>query len=160
MAAAGAAPGRIEFLVNRANPTVSTAAADFVAAAGGAAGWEGQVWDSRIEVEVTTLDALIVRHGEPRFVKIDVEGFEPEVLRGLSTPIPALSFEFTTIQRAAAETCIDLLATLGPYRFDAALGESQRFEFGTPADAARLKAWLHALPHAANSGDIYALRQG
>jgi FkbM family methyltransferase len=159
-AAAGAAPGRIEFLVNRANPTVSTAAADFVAAAGGAAGWEGQVWDSRIEVEVTTLDALIVRHGEPRFVKIDVEGFEPEVLRGLSTPIPALSFEFTTIQRAAAETCIDLLATLGPYRFDAALGESQRFEFGTPADAARLKAWLHALPHAANSGDIYALRQG
>ena len=159
-AAAGAAPGRIEFLVNRANPTVSTAAADFVAAAGGAAGWEGQVWDSRIEVEVTTLDALIVRHGEPRFVKIDVEGFEPEVLRGLSTPIPALSFEVTTIQRAAAETCIDLLATLGPYRFDAALGESQRFEFGTPADAARLKAWLHALPHAANSGDIYALRQG
>jgi FkbM family methyltransferase len=159
-AAAGATAGRIEFLVNRANPTVSTAAADFVAAADGAAGWEGQVWDARIEVEVTTLDALIARHGLPRFVKIDVEGFEAQVLRGLSTPVAALSFEFTTIQRAAAEACIDLIAALGPYRFDAALGESQRFEFAAPAEAARLKDWLRALPHAANSGDIYALRQG
>jgi FkbM family methyltransferase len=159
-AAAGAAPGRIEFLVNRANPTVSTAAAEFVAAADGAAGWEGQVWDARLEVEVTTLDGLIARHGEPRFVKIDVEGFEAQVLRGLTRPICTLSFEFTTIQRAVAETCIDLIAALGTYRFDAALGESQRFEFAAPVDAAELKAWLCALPHAANSGDIYALRQG
>jgi hypothetical protein len=91
-------------------------------------------------------------------VKIDVEGFEPEVLRGLTRAVPALSFEFTTIQRDAAETCIDLLAARGPYRFDAALGESQRLEFGTPVDAAHMKAWLRALPHDANSGDVYAIR--
>jgi FkbM family methyltransferase len=33
-------------------------------------------WLREIEVEVTTLDRLITRYGEPSCVKIDVEGFE------------------------------------------------------------------------------------
>jgi FkbM family methyltransferase len=53
-----------------------TASTAFVAAADGAGGWEGQVWDREIEVPVTTLDRLIARYGVPAFVKIDVEGFE------------------------------------------------------------------------------------
>jgi hypothetical protein len=47
------------------------------------------------------------------------------VLAGLTRPLPALSFEFTTIQRDVAEACLDRLAALGPYRFNVALGESQ-----------------------------------
>ncbi|HRF81237.1 MAG TPA: FkbM family methyltransferase, partial [Flavobacteriales bacterium] len=50
--------------------------------ADGAGGWEGQVWDRAIEVPVTTLDRLIDQYGRPAFVKIDVEGFEDEVLVG------------------------------------------------------------------------------
>ena len=49
-------------------------------------------------VPVTTLDALIERHGVPSFVKVDAEGFEEEVLQGLSRSIKALSFEFTVVQ--------------------------------------------------------------
>jgi FkbM family methyltransferase len=156
-AAAGPSPGCALLHVNRANPTVCTVSTAFVGAAGAALGWEGQEWDASIEVPVMTLDRLVAEHGPPRFVKIDVEGFEPDVLRGLSYRVPALSFEFTTIQRQAAHECLALLARLGAYRFDAALGESQQLEFGEPVAAREVGAWLDALPDAANSGDVYAV---
>ena len=35
----------------------------------GAPGWEGQSWDKSIKVPVTTLDALIARHGMPAFMQ-------------------------------------------------------------------------------------------
>ncbi|MEZ5844287.1 MAG: FkbM family methyltransferase [Hyphomicrobiaceae bacterium] len=154
--ACGPKPGRLTLHVNSANPTVTTASADFVRAADGAGGWEGQVWDRAIEVEVTTLDALIAAHGPPAFIKIDVEGFEADVLAGLSQQVPSLSFEFTTIQREVAADCIRRIAALGAYRFNVALGESQKFTFGEPVDAAAMSAHIAGLPHAANSGDVYA----
>jgi FkbM family methyltransferase len=156
-AAAGARPGRLELYVNTSNPTVSTASREFIAAAAGSRGWEGQRWDRTIAVEMTTLDGLIARYGQPRFVKIDVEGFEADVLSGLSHPLPALSFEFTTIQRGVACRCIARLAELGDYRFNLALGESQRMEFETFVPGDEMGAYIRALPQEANSGDIYAL---
>jgi len=150
-------PGRLVLRVNTANPTVSTASADFIGAAGGAGGWEGQVWDAQVEVPATTLDALIAQFGTPAFAKIDVEGFEDRVLSGLSQALPALSFEFTTIQRDVALRCLDRLAEIGPYRFDVALGESQRLTFERWLPTAEMAAHVAALPHEANSGDVYCV---
>jgi hypothetical protein len=59
----------------------------------------------------------------PNFSKIDVEGHELAVLEGLSNPLPALSFEFTTIQRPLALACLNRLGTLGAYEFNVSLGE-------------------------------------
>lgn len=156
-AACGPKPGTLTLHINSANPTVTTASPEFVRAADGAGGWEGQVWDRAIDVPVTTFDALIDAHGVPNFAKIDVEGFEADVLAGLSRPIKALSFEFTTIQRDVARCCIECLAALGPYRFDVALGESQTLTFGRWVDAREMADHIDELPHSANSGDVYAV---
>jgi len=150
--------GKVALQLNIANPTVSTSSEAFVRSAHGARGWEGQAWSRTIEVPSTTLDALIERHGMPAFIKIDVEGFEAEALAGLSHPVPALSFEFTTIQREVAAACIERCLALGYTRFNAAMGESQRLVHATWQSGPEIAAWLAALPHDANSGDIYAVR--
>jgi len=154
--AVGRAVGMIELKLNLPNPTVATASDTFIDAAKGAEGWETQRWTRTRTVPMTTLDALIEKHGVPQFSKIDVEGFEDEVLAGLSQPLPALSLEFTTIQRDVALGAIERLAASAPYRFNAAVGESQRLEHAEPLDAAGIARWLKNLPLKANSGDIYA----
>jgi FkbM family methyltransferase len=70
----------------------------------------------KIVVPVTTLDDLIARHGLPKYCKIDVEGFELQVLHGLSNKIPLMSLEFHADARnmAVACQCLDLLEQRGP----------------------------------------------
>ena len=154
--ALGPKSGTIELKLNPPNPTVATASSDFIAAAEGAPGWEDQHWTKTKTVAMKTLDELIAKHGIPRFVKIDVEGFEDEVLAGLHHPLPMLSFEFTTIQRGVALKAVERLARSSLYSFNAALGESQQLVHADPLDAKNIARWIEQLPAEANSGDIYA----
>ena len=154
--AVGRTSGTTTLMINRDNPTVSTASRDFIGAARGALGWEAQRWTKTVNVPLTTLDALIARHGTPAFIKLDVEGFEAEALAGLTKPVKALSFEFTTIQRNVALACVERCVALGYARFNAALGESQTLAHADWLDGATIARWLRELPHAANSGDVYA----
>ena len=112
-AAVGAAPGKAELYVSR-NSAVTTLKADLA-----------REVVERIETPVVSLDQAIAEHGVPRFCKIDVEGYELEVLRGLSQRIPVLSLEYHVDERDVAKTweCLERLATFGTYRLNATNGE-------------------------------------
>ncbi|WP_094605988.1 hypothetical protein SPSIL_050760 [Sporomusa silvacetica DSM 10669] len=106
-------------------------------------------------VEVTTLDNLILQFGKPEFCKIDVEGYEFEVLLGLSQPIKAISFEFTREYSEASESCINHLATIGNYRFNLSFGESMHFNLQNWVDAQEISNYLKSFS-GLEWGDIYA----
>lgn len=154
--AVGAAPGTVELVVSAATPTVTTASTGFRAAVAEIPSFAWVEWDERVQVPVTTLDELIARHGRPRFIKIDVEGMEPDVLAGLSEPVPTVSFEFIPAHKAAARSCLERLEGLGSYRFNVSLGESMALEFTRWQSAAALADWLDTRPADSDSGDVYA----
>lgn len=107
-------------------------------------------------VPVITLDALIAQHGRPGFCKIDVEGFESEVLAGLTQPVPMLSLEFNREFRREIEQCLARLDQLGAYQFNFALGETTAWAQQTWCDSRTMLATLAANPDPLLWGDIYA----
>ncbi|MDX1410251.1 MAG: FkbM family methyltransferase, partial [Saprospiraceae bacterium] len=114
-------------------------------------------WDETIEVCSVTLDQLIAEHGIPGFCKIDVEGLEAEVFRGLTHPLPALSFEFFRETESVTRACVHRLEELGQYRYNWSKGETQRLELDLWLSAPALMRVLGQLPAAHLSGDIYAV---
>ena len=154
--ALAATPGALTLYRSPRTPTVATVSRRWIEAVRTSAGFEQVHWTDALEVPATTLDALIARHGLPRFCKIDVEGYEAEVLDGLSQPIPALSFEYVPAAIEVARRAAARLAELGPYRFNATVGERRRFLWREWQSLPVLDAWLAARPSGERSGDVYA----
>src|SRR5579864_706316 len=72
-------------------------------------------FNESIEVDVVTIEELIRLHGEPFFIKVDVEGHELAVLRGMRRPVPYLSFEVNLPEfKEEGLECIQVLARLKP----------------------------------------------
>jgi len=116
-------------------------------------------WEEHAEVAVTTLDELIDRHGVPAFCKIDVEGYEEQVLAGLTQPIASLSIEFTPEFLDSTERSLTRLAELGAYRFAYSLGESLELSRDGWLTREQVLSRLRELD-AMSFGDVYARRSG
>lgn len=84
-------------------------------------------WERKESISITTLDKMIELYGTPRFCKIDVEGFELQVLSGLSTPIPYISFEFLNEFIDDARNCVEKISSMGNAEFNYNIGEQMDF---------------------------------
>ena len=112
-------------------------------------------WSSTERVRLTTMDSLVARYGAPQFVKIDVEGYEPNVLRGMSALPSHLSFELTLPECLdAALFCIDHLCSLGTPVFNYSLGECMSLVLDEWIDGGALKDILRRRSEPA-FGDIF-----
>ena len=116
-AAMGAAPGKLPMYINKHSESSSLIS-----------NWVDNTQEV-IEVPVTTLDHAIENYGLPRFCKIDVEGFELEVLKGLNHVLPCISLEYHHSEEDVKKVlaCIDYLSRFGELSMNVTLGEDPQF---------------------------------
>jgi FkbM family methyltransferase len=158
--AVGAEPGRARLALSSATPTVSSMSRDWIDSVTADHRFASVRWDRSVEVEVVTLDDLIAVHGEPAFCKIDVEGFEVDVLAGLGRPLRGISFEYLPPAHDAALQALRLVENLGAaaggYVYNYSPIETMRLASPRWLDAAGLVDLLDRYRPLGRSGDVYA----
>jgi FkbM family methyltransferase len=105
--------------------------------------WGGRITDS-YNVPVLTLDAAIQHFGRPFYCKIDVEGWELEVVKGLSQPLPLVSLEFHLFEEDNRKVlgCLERLSRFGPGHVNITPAEASRFHFEQWDPLERFLAWF------------------
>lgn len=118
---------------------------------------KSSVWSKSIDIEIKTLEMLIEKYGEPKFIKVDVEGFELEVFKGLKHKSGIVSFEYNIPElQEEMIACMQQLNNIGYEWFNFSKGEtlimSENWltlnEFLLKLESRELKM--------SNFGDIYA----
>jgi FkbM family methyltransferase len=147
--------GEREFFISNAH-TLCSMSKEWIKNAKDHNFFEGSGWDSKKLVQTTTLDALVKSHGLPAFCKIDVEGFEFEVLQGLSQPIKTISLEYTFGFMEPIIDSINYLAQLSDVEFNYSEGESLSFALPKWVAPCEIVAALNHLSGEVPFGDLYA----
>jgi len=115
--------------------------------------------DSTIKAQVTviTLDQAIAQFGKPSYCKIDVEGWELQVLRGLTQPIPLISIEYHLGDREIdiVRNCLAYLSQFGELKINITTAETLMF---TLQEWVSLEKFLELFP--GTFRDKYEYRYG
>lgn len=118
-------------------------------------------WREEQEIEITTLDKLIEIYGVPKFIKIDVEGFEFEVLKGLSHSVDYISFEYAVPEmKDSILNCVNRIDEISKNKevfFNYSIGETMEWSLNNWLSATEMRAEISG-DRFLNSefGDIYS----
>lgn len=156
--ALGSKKGEAVIHLNSESSTIASMSGDWIKSVKEGRFSKGE-WSQTERVKTDTLDQMIDIYGIPEFIKIDVEGFEAEVLRGLTHQVPMISFEYTIPEQTSSVLeCIGLIAGISSaYTFNYAIGEQNHFALPEWITADAIKTLLNENPLQFDGfGDIYA----
>jgi FkbM family methyltransferase len=153
--ALGEKTGAADLLVSEAS-TISSLSPEWVESVRESGRFSAYSWKKREPVRMTTLDHLISEFGLPDFCKIDVEGFEYQVIKGLSQPVGVISFEFTPEYLEPVLDSIRYLSDLGEAKFNYSPGETMKLAIDEWVNADEIADILKTLPDKTVFGDVYA----
>jgi FkbM family methyltransferase len=74
-------------------------------------------WEAPIKIQSISLDSMIERFGIPDLLKIDVEGYELNVLKGLTQKVNDICFEWHEEESEQLYKILDHLQSLGYEQF-------------------------------------------
>jgi FkbM family methyltransferase len=156
--ALGASEGQAEMLVSDIN-VISTLSREWQAATQASGRFGDARYNGTQMVEMTTLDNMIEKFGCPRFIKIDVEGYEYEVLSGLSRPVQYISVEFTPEFKESANASVRYFDSLvNGAMYQLSRGESLEYALDDWVSRDEMLKTLEMLGHDF-AGDVY-MRSG
>ena len=155
--ACGAATGSAELKSGSGTDVLATISEEYISTVAKSGRFGAHSWEKTRTVPVCTADDLVREFGTPRFIKIDVEGFEVPVLQGLNTGPDILSFEFTPELPAAMADCVGHCERLGLEEFNISYGESMRFARSEWVSGNSMREMIRVLEGDSSLfGDIFA----
>lgn len=120
--------------------------------------FRGFNWGQKVSVETDTLDNMILKYGTPKFIKIDVEGYELNVLRGLTREIDFISIEFNPELKTTTFECIEYLDSIysKPLSYNYGYRDDTEFKFNEWLTKGEIYDFLQPIvDYEFEFGDVY-----
>jgi FkbM family methyltransferase len=120
--------------------------------------FKGSDWQHTQTIEMTTFDELIEKYGKPRFAKIDVEGYEKNVLSGLTYAVDFISLEYAVPEQTESlKECLDLLKNINDKaKCNYCVGENMKWALNSWISVDEMKKMMESPAFIATEfGDIY-----
>jgi FkbM family methyltransferase len=153
--AAGDAPGKLKLRICD-DSVLSTVAEDYYQEASKSPIHKDAHWIESVDVDVVTLDQHAERYGTPAFVKIDAEGYDDHVLRGMSFRPKALTFEYAHILPQVAARCFETPILSSGYEFNFSCGLGLNYASEKWLSGKELRERLPELVGSEIYGDVIA----